>query len=75
MTEMDISRDVLTEKEAAQVLRIKPDTLRHWRTAKRYKGRAPPFIQQGRGRVLYLRADLAAWLLANRIEPNKEIAP
>lgn len=75
MTEFDISRDVLTEEEAAQVLRVKPDTLRHWRTAKRDKGKAPPFIQQGQGRVLYLRADLTAWLLANRTDPGKETSP
>lgn len=58
--------DLLTEAEAAALLRLKPDTLRHWRTGKRHAGKAPPYIQQGKGRVLYLRADLEAWLLRNR---------
>lgn len=58
--------DVLTESEAAALLHVMPDTLRQWRTSKRHAGKAPPYIQQGKGRVLYLRADLEAWLLRNR---------
>lgn len=58
--------DLMTEAEAAALLRLKPDTLRHWRTGKRHVGKAPPYIQRGKGRVLYLRADLEAWLLRNR---------
>lgn len=58
--------DLLTEAEAAALLRLKPDTLRQWRTGKRHAGKAPPYIQQGKGRVLYLRTDLEAWLRKHR---------
>ncbi|NCT66373.1 MAG: helix-turn-helix domain-containing protein [Rhodanobacteraceae bacterium] len=64
------ANDLLTEVEAAALLRVKPDTLRAWRTRKRLAGKAPPYIQRGQGRVLYLRADLDAWLRAGRREPR-----
>lgn len=66
--------DLLTEAEAAALLHLSPDTLRQWRTGKRHAGKAPAYIQQGKGRVLYLRADLEAWLLRNRrvAEPTGE---
>lgn len=64
--------DVLTESEAAALLHVMPDTLRQWRTGKRHAGKAPSYIQQGKGRVLYLRADLEAWLLRNRRETQPE---
>ena len=67
--------ELLTEKEAAELLRITPGTLRMYRTAKRFAGRAPTFVQNGRGRVLYLRSDLSAWVAARRRTPkhaNKE---
>lgn len=66
MTCNDASRSVLSEAEAADFLRVKPDTLRQWRTGKRHAGKAPAYVQMGQGRVLYLRADLEAWLQANR---------
>lgn len=54
---------LLTEREAAALLRLKPETLRAWRTQARYGGRAPPYIQwRESGPVRYRRADLDAWL-------------
>lgn len=58
--------ETLTEAEAAAVLHLSPATLASYRTKKFHAGRGPAFIQRGRGRVLYLRADLIAWLEANR---------
>lgn len=60
------AEDLLTEAEVAALLRLKPDTLRQWRTGKRHAGKGPTFIQRGKARVLYLRADLEAWLLLHR---------
>lgn len=61
--------DLLTEAEAADILRLKPDTLRHWRRRKGRKKKGPPYSQpHPHGRVLYQRSDLLAWLNANRIE-------
>lgn len=65
------TQDLLTEAEAAALLRIKPETLRHWRTNKRHKGKAPAFVQQGKGRVLYLRSDLLAWIERNHHQPKR----
>lgn len=54
----------LTEKEAAELLRIKPDTLRHWRM--RYRS-SIPFVQvRPWGRVLYGRDALLAWVRAKK---------
>ena len=64
MKEMLANDPLVTEAEAAAILRIKPDTLRHWRV-RRKKG--PPYIQaHPHGRVLYQRSDLAAWVEAHR---------
>lgn len=66
-----LESDVFTEASAAAFLHLKPATLRAWRTVKKHAGKAPAFIQQGRGRVLYLRSDLDAWLIANRKKPRR----
>ena len=66
------SFDLLTEVEAAALLRVKPDTLRQWRTGKRHAGKAPPYFQRGKGRVLYLRKDLERWLLGFRRCPTDQ---
>lgn len=64
-------RELLTEAEAAAVLRLKRHTLAHWRTVARYRGKrkGPAYIQSGKGRVLYLLTDIDAWIEANRREP------
>ena len=64
-------RELLTEAEAAALLRLSPGTLKQWRTNKRHAGKAPPYIQRGRGRVLYLRSDLLAWINAHRHQPEQ----
>lgn len=52
------SRDLLNEKEAAQILDTSPGTLSVWRSTGRYK---LPFLKVGHN-VRYRRADLLAWL-------------
>jgi len=57
--------DLLTTFEAAQFLRLSVPTLERMRLA----GNGPIFIKLGpgkRARVVYRRADLDAWLLAQR---------
>lgn len=59
--------DVLTEKQAAELLSLAPDTLRAWRTRKAVKANGPPYLQRGRWKgVRYLRADLISWLESQR---------
>ena len=60
-----ISRDLLDEKAAADLLQLAPGTLSVWRSTGRY---AIPFVKVGR-RVRYRRADLEAWL-ASRTRTN-----
>lgn len=64
----ETAKDLLTEAEAAQLLRLEPDTLRHWRMRRKS---GPPYIQPHRyGRVLYQRSDLVAWLEKSRTDPS-----
>jgi len=50
--------DLLSEKEAADVLDVEPGTLSVWRSTGRY---ALPFLKVG-AKVRYRRGDLQAWL-------------
>ena len=52
------SRELLNERDAANLLTVSPGTLSVWRSTGRYK---IPFIKVGR-RVRYRRVDLEAWL-------------
>lgn len=52
------TRDLLDEKQAAEVLTVEPGTLSVWRSTGRY---SIPFVKVGR-RVRYRRSDLLAWL-------------
>ncbi len=52
------TRDLLDEKQAAEVLTVEPGTLSVWRSTGRY---SIPFVKVGR-RVRYRRSDLMAWL-------------
>jgi len=56
--------DMLTTKEAAGLLGIKPTTLRQWR----YLGRGPAFVKYhgDRGRCMYRRRDVDRWIARNR---------
>jgi predicted DNA-binding transcriptional regulator AlpA len=58
----DDGERVLTTAEAAAFTRIKPDTLRRWRS----QGKGPVPVKRGRI-VLYLESDLIAWLRAGRV--------
>lgn len=62
----DISDDVLNEAEAASFLRISRSTLRQGRCDGQLPNRmaVPPFYRLGR-RVVYLKADLLAWVRGN----------
>ncbi len=53
-----VSRDLLDEREAAELLGVKTGTLSVWRSCGRYK---IPYIKVG-ARVRYRRAHLEAWL-------------
>ena len=55
----------LTRKEAAEILRRKPQTLRAWAM----RGQGPPFIRVSE-RVLYPESDLLAWIESRRVEPG-----
>ena len=57
-TSVEITRDLLSEQEAAQILDTAPGTLSVWRSTGRYN---LPFVKVGR-KVRYRRSDLVAWL-------------
>lgn len=55
------SENLITSKEAARLLCIKPNTLEIWR----HKGNGPAFVKLGdtpQAPVRYLRATVAEWL-------------
>ncbi len=51
---------LLTTNEAAEFLRLKPNTLAKMRVA----GNGPPFVKLGGRAVAYRKADLEAWISA-----------
>lgn len=56
------SKLLLTTAEAAELLNLKPQTLRVWRSAKPKQG--PDFVKLGKGpgaRIRYRIEDLMAW--------------
>jgi hypothetical protein len=57
--------DLLTEAEAAALLRLQPVTLKKWRCT----GRGPPFVRLGSA-VRYERAALLAFVECARITPQ-----
>jgi len=61
---------VVTSREAAQLLRIEPQTLRCWRL----KGTGPRFIRFGakKGRVVYDLSDIEAWLAGRKFQSTSE---
>ena len=52
---------LLTPAEAADRLRLRPQTLARWRV----EGFGPVFVKLG-GRIAYPARDLAGWIAANR---------
>jgi len=63
---------LLTEVEAAQMLKLKPSTLNKWRATRR----GPVFIRprgSKKGRVHYRLADVQAFLMESRVDPTKPL--
>ena len=70
------NKPFLTEKEAAEYIALAPATLRRWRCV----GRGPSWHRLStsgrRGRIVYARADLEAWIAACRQEtPGNDTQP
>jgi hypothetical protein len=55
----------LTPQEAADHIRVPVRQLQQWR----YLRKGPPYSRAGRA-IRYRLADLDAWLIANRVDPN-----
>jgi excisionase family DNA binding protein len=58
--------DLLTEEEAATLLRVKRFTLRKWRRT----GGGPRFVRCGWRLVRYARTDIDDWLSYNKFASN-----
>jgi len=60
----------LTGKQLAEVLGIKPQTLRVWR----WRGDGPPYIRFGglHGRVIYRATDVDKWLAERTFRNTSE---
>ena len=63
-TTVEVESPYLTTEEAARYLRLGVSTLNQWRG----KGQGPPFLRAGK-KVMYLLADLDAWMESRREEP------
>jgi len=61
----DSAEELISEAQAAKTIRVKPSTLRDWRSA----SRGPAYFKVGR-LVYYRRSDLWTWLQAQRREPT-----
>lgn len=57
-----VAADVLTTEEVARLVHLSTGTVRRWRT-ERY---GPPWHRIGRRAVFYDRADVEAWIQAQR---------
>lgn len=61
---------LLTEREVAQRLGLKPNTLAGWRSTRcRNKRRGPPFVRIG-GSIRFRASTLEAWLKVNERTPQ-----
>lgn len=56
--------ELLTEREAAELLKTSPRTLQAWRCDKV----GPAFVKIGRS-IRYRRHDLLTWIAANTVKP------
>lgn len=66
--------NLLTTSEAAEMLRVKPDTMKIWR----HRGVGPAFVRMGSGRtspVVYRLSDIREWITARRfVSTSQETA-
>jgi hypothetical protein len=58
----------LNEKQAAEILGKKPQTLRN----DRHNRKGPPYVKLGRS-VRYLEEDLREYMRKNRIDPERPV--
>lgn len=67
---MDRKIELVTGPRAAEILGIRPQTLRAWRMT----GRGPKYIRYGgkTGRIVYRLSDLEAWLDAQTHQNTSE---
>jgi helix-turn-helix protein len=59
--------EYLTEKEFAALMRVPLLTAQEWRR----RGMVPPHVRVAFKTILYRKADIAAWLDAKRVEPQR----
>ena len=57
---------IITEEEAATLLRVKQFTMRKWRR----EGGGPPYIRCGGRLIRYTRNDVIGWLADNKFGSN-----
>jgi len=62
-----VDNELLTEREAAAILAVKPATLNTWRCLGRHD---LPFVRVGRA-IRYRRADVLAFIEANTVTPER----
>lgn len=51
-------KNLFSPEEAAEYLKMSPDTLANWRSA----GEGPPFHKPAKRKIYYFRKDLDAWI-------------
>lgn len=59
-----LQSELLTTAEAADLLRVRVETLAQWR----WRGTGPAYLKNG-SRVLYRREAIEAWLSAGEVRP------
>jgi hypothetical protein len=59
---MPTDNELMTEAEAANFLRLVPETLRNWRSLRR----GPAFVKVGR-RALYRREAISKWIVSREV--------
>jgi len=57
---------IITEEEAASLLRVKRFTMRKWRR----EGGGPPYMRCGGRLIRYIKNDVLGWLANNKFGSN-----
>jgi predicted DNA-binding transcriptional regulator AlpA len=63
--------NLLTTKEAAAVLKLRPQTLRSFRS----KGGSPVFVRLSQNRIAYAEEDLRAWIESRKRKSTADPGP